>query len=462
MTVLVTDALIFLLIGAICAYAYQVRRLPHLREPWKQIRRSRLGMCSLVVLSFFITVGVLDSIHYHPKIDDPDNPGKKIESTRIESVFDQLVSPIKNNTEKTYSSPLSAYSYLKETVQTESGQERVSPRLKFGGAHLDDPKAERIPDIFKQIFVGSLIGLLISAIIIGLISARLIKLGLTFTQIKTGNTDTPWRTIFTTFTVMMVIISACANLANDYHLLGTDKVGQDVLYQSLKSIRTGLAIGTLTTLIMLPFALLLGTMAGYFGGWIDDIIQYIYTTLNSIPSILLIAAWVLILNVYMYNNPEQFSSTEHRADMRLLFICMILGLMSWTGLCRMLRAETLKVREMDYIGAARAFGLGPLTIIQRHIFPNVMHLVLISIVLDFSGLVLLEAVLSYVNLGLDPAMHSWGKMINAARLEMAREPAVWWSLAASLFFMFSLVLFANLFADTVRDAFDPRLRAHRG
>ena len=132
---------------------------------------------------------------------------------------------------------------------------------------------------------------------------------------------------------------------------------------------------------------------------------------------------------------------------------------SWTGLCRYLRAESLKLREVDYVLAARALGAGHFAIIGRHILPNVMHIVLITVVLDFSGLVLAEAVLSYVQIGVDPTTHSWGNMINSARLEMAREPIVWWSLAAAFVFMFSLVLAANLFADVVRDALDPRLRS---
>lgn len=95
-------------------------------------------------------------------------------------------------------------------------------------------------------------------------------------------------------------------------------------------------------------------------------------------------------------------------------------------------------------------------LLKRHVLPNVMHLVMITIVLDFSGLVLAEAVLSYINIGVDPSTHSWGNMINTSRLEMAREPIVWWSLTAAFIFMFTLVLAANLFADVVRDAFDPR------
>ena len=131
---------------------------------------------------------------------------------------------------------------------------------------------------------------------------------------------------------------------------------------------------------------------------------------------------------------------------------------SWTGLARLLRAETLKLSQVEFVLAAQALGVASGRILSRHILPNVMHIVLITVVLDFSGLVLAEAVLSYVSIGVDPTTISWGNMINSARLELAREPVVWWSLAAAFVFMFSLVLSANLFADVVRDAFDPRLR----
>jgi peptide/nickel transport system permease protein len=210
--------------------------------------------------------------------------------------------------------------------------------------------------------------------------------------------------------------------------------------------------------VMLPAALLLGIAAGYFRGWVDDVIQYLYTTLNSIPGVLLIAAAILMLQVYMSNHADDFASLVERADLRLLFLCLILGVTSWTGLCRLLRGEALKLREVDYVQAASALGVGHFTIIGRHLLPNVMHIVLITLVLDFSGLVLAEAVLSYVNIGVDPTMNSWGNMINSARLELARDPVVWWSLTAAFAFMFTLVLAANLFADVVRDAFDPRLR----
>jgi peptide/nickel transport system permease protein len=280
----------------------------------------------------------------------------------------------------------------------------------------------------------------------------------TLFAILRSETEVPWNAMFIMLALILSLLGSALMLSTHYHIFGTDKVGQDVFYQSLKSIRTGLVIGTLTTLMMLPFALLLGIMAGYFRGWVDDVIQYIYTTLSSIPSVLLIAAAVLMMQVYMEIHPELFDTIAARADLRLLFLCIILGVTSWTGLCRLLRGETLKLREMEYIQAAHAFGVSHWRIISRHILPNVMHIVLIATVMDFSGLVLAEAVLSYVGVGVDPSMISFGTMINAARLEMAREPMVWWALLSSFSFMFTLVLSANLFADAVQDAFNPRVK----
>jgi peptide/nickel transport system permease protein len=234
-----------------------------------------------------------------------------------------------------------------------------------------------------------------------------------------------------------------------------------VLYQALKSIRTAVVIGSLSTVATLPLAVLLGVLAGYFKGWVDDAIQYFYTVLSSIPPVLLIAALVLLIQVWIDQNPQWFDTGLERAEFRLFLLCLILGLTGWATLCRLLRAETMKIAELEYVQAARAFGVGHWQIMRRHILPNVMHLVLIVTVLDFSGLVLYEAVLSYVGVGVDPTSSSFGSMINLARSEMSRDPAVWWSLASAFALMLALVLAANLFADGVREAFDPRARAFR-
>lgn len=464
--IFITDAFIFLLVFMVIGFVFYARKHEHLSAPWKDVARRPIAMSAAVVLSVYIVIGLLDSLHFHPKLED-NNSSKVIYSTDILSVLDLVLSGLRQNIERTYSSPLASHAFAKEMIDQPDGKQiRGYPRLKYGGKHLEDPEKERCADIIKKFLIGLIMGLFLSIIVIILFVLILSKKS--HTTFKTtmnkcirNELDIPWYAIFITLSIIITITTCIYNLAQYYHVLGTDKVGQDVLYQALKSIRTGLVIGTLTTLVMLPFAIMMGLMAGYFRGWIDDVIQYLYTTLNSIPGVLLIAASILLLQVYISNHEADFTSLEQRADLRLLFLCIILGITSWTGLCRLLRAEALKLREVDYVQAAQAFGVGNISILLRHLLPNVMHIVMISIVLDFSGLVLAEAVLSYINIGVDPSMYSWGNMINSARLEIARDPVVWWSLAAAFIFMFILVLAANLFSDAVRDAFDPRLRGEK-
>jgi peptide/nickel transport system permease protein len=416
-------------------------------------------MVSLLVLSLFIVIGLLDSMHYRVALPGKNGNDKAVYAAEVLSVFDSLVGDLRSQTEKTYSAPMAVYLYAKESMETADGKIlRDYPRLKHGGAHLADPEGDHTIDVIKRgwygLFAGCMAGVLLCLLMVIYAAARSRT---TARQWVEARQSTPLNTVLATIVLLAMLIGMSANLAGAYHVLGTDKVGQDVLYLSLKSIRTGLVIGTVTTLVMLPFALFLGIAAGYFRGWVDDVIQYIYTVLSSIPSVLLIAAAVLMMQVTIEKHGEWFSSSVERADLRLLFLCLILGVTSWTGLCRLLRGEALKLRELEYIQAAQSFGVSSLRILSRHILPNVMHIVLIAVVMDFSALVLAEAVLSYVGVGVDPSTNSFGTLINNARLEMGREPMVWWTLAAAFSFMLVLVLAANLFADAVRDAFDPRL-----
>ena len=445
--ILWTDALVFLLLAVTLVGAWYVRRRQHLLLPWQRVGQSAAGMVSLLVLSLFLVVGLLDTLHYRAALPDK-NEGQMVYSPEVLSAFDTLVGGLRTQAEKTYSAPLSAYSYAKESITSPDGStQRDYPRLKYGGAHLRDPAHELTADVMKRIALGAALGLAAVAALCWFI----VRLRPALRRWK------PARALLCTVLVLAALIGATVSLAGGYHVFGTDKVGQDVLYLALKSIRTGLVIGTVTTLVMLPFALLLGVAAGYFRGWVDDVIQYVYTVLSSIPSVLLIAAAALMVQVLIETHGDWFATAAARADVRLLCLCLILGVTGWTSLCRLLRGEALKLREMEYIQAAQAFGVSSFRILTRHIVPNVMHIVLISVVMDFSALVLAEAVLSYIGVGVDPTMISFGTMINAARLEMSRDPVVWWSLMAAFIFMLALVLAANLFADAVRDAFDPRL-----
>jgi peptide/nickel transport system permease protein len=224
------------------------------------------------------------------------------------------------------------------------------------------------------------------------------------------------------------------------HWLGTDIVGRDVLFMSLKSIRTALIIGLFTTLISVPIALLLGILAGYFGRRTDVLIQFLYSTIGSVPFVLIAAAYILLYGASIFN------------------LCVIMGLTGWTSLCRLLRGEVLKCRELDYVQGARALGAGSWRIMWRYIIPNVFHLVIITSVLEFSGLVLSESVLSYLKIGVGQGTYSWGNMINQANLELSREPIIWWNLLGAFGFMMALILPVNIFGDALRDALDPKLK----
>jgi peptide/nickel transport system permease protein len=456
-----TDILIYLLLAVIIIAALYIRKQAHLTAPWKLVLQRKRGVISLMILLCYVAVGLLDSFHFRLAIENEKASDEQHYATEVLAVLDLVIMPLREQVEKTYSAPFATRSFVKEMQQTSKTELNYDyAKLKYAGAHLASDQ-DKGSDIKRTIIVSSskatIAWFLLAIALIYLLST---KRNVTWREQASitllGQSVYPLRTVL--FMLWLILFTAwnIAALSIDYHVLGTDKVGQDVLYQSLKSIRSGLVIGTLPTLVMLPLAISLVFAAGYFSGWIDDVIQYIYTTLNSIPGVLLIAAAVLMLQVYMNNHPENFVTIAERADMRLLFLCIILGVTSWTGLCRILRGETLKLREAEYVLASRALGTSNFSILHRHIMPNLMHIVMIAVVLDFSGLVLAEAVLSYVGVGVDPSMISWGNMINSARLEMARDPVVWWSLTAAFIFMFVLVLAANLYADVVRDAFDPR------
>ena len=293
--ILWTDALIYLLVATAAVFFVYARRREHLRDPWRQVTRSRLGMSALVVLSAYSTVALLDSLHFRQALP-PTNKGQVQYAAEALSVFDLLVTPLRTRTEKTYSAPMATHLYAKETMQLSDGATvRGFPRLKYGGSHLRDPEGEHASDIIKRsltaVTAGLLVWIIMSLGVVAWLARRWREPFMAaLTRVAGGRSDLPWIVVFVTGGALVILAAWIVALAPLYHVLGTDKVGQDVLYQALKSIRSGLVIGTVTTLVTLPFAVLLGIMAGFFKGWVDDVVQYLYTTLNSIPGVLLIAA----------------------------------------------------------------------------------------------------------------------------------------------------------------------------
>ncbi len=464
-----TDAVLWLLVAALAWYGWHVRRNPNLRDTWSKVFADAPSLCAALVIALFLIVTLLDSVHYRRAL--PPSATAAVGAavaydTRTTSLLDAVLGRLVQSREASYSVPLATVGFTKETRDVGGQPARVFPRLVHGGAHLKDPATEWRADLLKRVSLGILSGLVVAALAT-LWTARAHGRGQhiptreALGRIVRNQTRLPLRAAQLTFAVIAVLAGIAGSLMFAYHLLGTDRTGNDVFYQALKSVRTAFVIGTLATLATLPFAIAFGVAAGYFKGWVDEVIQYLYTLLSSVPNVLLIAACVLMVQVYIDKNPELFATGAERSDLRLFLLCAILGVTGWASLCRLLRAETMKLRELEYVQAATAFGVGHWRIMVRHIMPNVMHLVLITTVLEFSGLILYEAVLSYVGVGVDPSMSSFGGMINLARSEMSRDPIVWWSFAAAFVFMVTLVLAANLFADGVRTAFDPRSRVFR-
>ncbi len=429
-----------LTLGVVCGRS--AYRDPLARARWARVLRSPGGGIACLVLGVYLAVAVLDSVRIERAQQAPL------------TVLDLVLTPLRTGVETTYSAPFATHAHARENLERAPGiWVRDYPPLQYGGRHLARPE-EAAGDLGQRIALGSAIGLGVLALLtLAINQLRGRSLRGAITQWR----EPAWRCHWSALGVLCLGITTVGCLADGWHVLGTDKVGQDVLYLSLKSVRTGLVLAVLASLITLPIALVLGVLAGYRGGWVDDVIQYLYTTLSSIPGVLLIAAAALSLDLFLSREAGALHSLALRADLRLLALCAVLGLTGWTSLCRLLRAETMKLRTIEFVASARALGSPSGALLRRHLLPNLMPLVIITTVLDFSSLVLAEAVLTYIDIGVDPSTESWGNLINGARLELAREPVIWWSLASALGGMFGLVLAANVFADTVRDAFDPRL-----
>ena len=465
---LVTDALLWLLFLGFVVGLVLILRSPLQRKVWRQVLQQRLAVVSAVVLAVAASFALLDSIHFRQPLPalTEDSGAQSTEvryAVEVNSVLDLLLIGLRDSYEKTYSAPLAVNLSALEpvTITLPDGNvevRREAPRLKVAGqAFPPGPVSASVywTDVVTRIAVGAVGGLGTFAVL-AFITLALHRWRRRAAPQSHDIHPVARRWALITLGLIFILAGAMASLSDNFHVFGTDKVGQDVLYQVLKSLRTALVIGLVPTLVTLPIGVVLGLAAGYFRGKVDDAIQYVYTTVSAIPGVLLIAAAVLSIQVMLDNHPEWFATAVERGDVRLLSLCIILGMTSWTGIARLLRGESLKMREYEYVQAARAFGVSAGRILLRHILPNVFPIILITMVMEFSTLVLAEAVLSYIGIGVDPTMFSFGLMINNARMELSREPVVWWTLTAAFIFMVVLVLAANILADAVRDALDPR------
>ncbi len=460
-----TDTLLWLMVIASILCVYKFSRRPDFHSLSKQLCQSNTVIICSVILLFYLLTALADSIHYKPRFQLLDNKhtaltnnsnGSSLATTdlsgtnynSIRTFLDYLLSPLNNTNEITFSAPFASTLFAKDNIALPDGSEKFDyPALKY---------SKKIP-ITKLLF-DILLRVLLSLFFVYAINLFIKKLITRKIYIFDLYKNTPIRTLYTSLFFTLSLLLTLLYLSKYYHIMGTDKIGRDVFYLTIKSVRTGILIGSLTTLFVLPLSIGFGTVAGYYSGKADDIIQYLYTTLSSIPGVLLISASILIIQSQIALHPHWFTTLEQQSDIRLLSLCFILSITSWSSLCRLIRAETLKIKQLDYVTAAKSMQVKSYRIITRHIIPNLMHIIILTVVLDFSGLILAEAVLSYIGVGVDATTISWGNMINSARSELSREPVIWWTIIAAFVPMFILVLTINLLSDKLRNVLEPRTR----
>ena len=237
------------------------------------------------------------------------------------------------------------------------------------------------------------------------------------------------------------------------HLFGTDELCRDYFIRVLYGARVSLAVGLFASLIVLVIGLLYGSISGYFGGKVDMVMMRIVDIIYSLPDTLMVVLLSVVMNQVLSNVMKGSIVSKIGPNMISLFV--VFGVLYWVGMARLVRGQILSIKTNEYVLAARALGAKPGRIIRKHILPNCMSVIIISVALQIPSAIFTESFLSFIGLGVQAPMPSLGSLANAARGGMQSYP---YKMVFPAIIICLIVLSFNLLGDGLRDAFDPKLR----
>jgi peptide/nickel transport system permease protein len=251
-----------------------------------------------------------------------------------------------------------------------------------------------------------------------------------------------------------VDLSARLSSPTSSHMLGTDSTGRDGLSRIVYGGQISLIIGFLAVLISVSVGTVMGGMAAYYGGWVDAVLMRFTEAMLSIPQLFLL----IVLGKFLGRDVQTINLFGLSFSGSVGIVIVVIGLTSWMYLARIVRANVLSLKEMDYISAARSLGASNSRIFFNHLVPNTLGIIIVSATLGLAGAILQEAYVSFLGLGVQPPTASWGNMLTSAQSFIQR--GAWWMwVFPSLFIVFT-ILCINLLGDGLRDAFDPRSSRH--
>jgi len=238
------------------------------------------------------------------------------------------------------------------------------------------------------------------------------------------------------------------------HPFGTDSTGRDVFFRIIYGGQISLFIGLLAVGLEVSLGTVLGGMAAYFGGWVDAIIMRFTEAMLAIPSLFLL----IVLAKFLGHNIPTFSILGRTFSGSVLIVILVIGVTSWMYLARIVRANVLSLKEMDYIAASKALGANSPRIFFNHLIPNTLGPIIVASTLGLANAILTEAYVSFLGLGVQPPTATWGNMMDQAQSFLLR--GVWWMWVFPSIFIVFTILCINLMGDGLRDAFDPRSSRH--